>query len=202
MAKLTKFTISPSGDLVYKSNGKLAPEGYTFRKNTVYGKNGRRVGSLSRNLTKTEAAKIAKAEANRNKKKAAAKRKAAGMAKPSQKRPRSPSGAKPREGAKATGIDEAEEFDGTEFPEAEKLVIAEFARRVKAAALSVAPEALKQKILALSDEAIYEGYKQDAYIFEVFFNYHGENDEPHKSDVSVWLYQFVKRIETYMGVSS
>ena len=194
MAKLTKFTISPSGDLVYKSSGKLAPEGYTFRKNTVYGKNGRRVGSLSRNLTKTEAAKIAKAEANRN------KRKAAGMAKPSQKRPRSPSGAKPREGAKVTGIDEAEEFEGTEFPGADKLVIAEFARRVKAAALSVAPEALKQKILALSDEAIYEGYKRDAYIFEVFFFYHGESDEPHKSDVSVWLYQFVKRIETYMGV--
>lgn len=188
MAQLTKFTISPSGDLVYKSNGKLAPEGYTFRKNTVYGKNGRRVGSLSRNLTKTEAAKIAKAET---------KRKAAGMAKPSQKRPRSPSG--PNRGStKAAGIDEAEEFDSTEFPDAEKFVIEEFARRVKAAALSVAPEALKQKILALSDEAIYEGYKQDAYIFEVFFLYHGESDEPHRSDVSVWLYQFVKRIETYI----
>ena len=199
MVKLTKFTISPSGDLVYKSSGKLAPSSYTFRKNTVYGANGRRVGSLSRNLTKTEAAKIAKAEANRNKRKAAAKRKAAGMAKPSQKRPRSPSGAN-RGSTKVTGIDEAEEFEGTEFPEAEKLVIAEFARRVKAAALSVAPEALKQKILALSDEAIYEGYKQDAYIFEVFFFYHGESDEPHRSDVSVWLYQFVKRIETYMGV--
>ena len=200
MAKLTKFTLSPSGDLVYKSTGKLAPSSYTFRKNTVYGANGRRVGSLSRNLTKTEAAKIAKAEANRNKRKAAAKRKAPGMTKPSQKRPRSPSGTKPREGAKVTGIDEAEEFEGTEFPGAEKLVIEEFARRVKAAALSVAPEALKQKILALSDEAIYEGYKQDAYIFEVFFFYHGESDEPHRSDVSVWLYQFVKRIETYMGV--
>lgn len=195
MAKLTKFTISPSGDLVYKTSGKLAPEGYTFRKNTVYGKNGRRVGSLSKNLTKTGAAKIAKAEANRN------KRKAAGMTKPSQKRPRSPSG--PNRGStKAASIDEAEEFEGTEFPGAEKLVIEEFARRVKAAALSVAPEPLKQKILALSDEAIYEGYKQDAYIFEVFFFYHGESEEPHRSDVSVWLYQFVKRIETYMGVSS
>ena len=199
MAKLTKFTISPSGDLVYKSSGKLAPEGYTFRKNTVYGKNGRRVGSLSRNLTRTQAEKVAKAERKRNTR-AKAARKAGEMAKPSQKRPRSPSGTKPREGTKTASIDEAEEFDGTEFPGADKLVIAEFARRVKAAALSVAPEALKQKILALSDEAIYEGYKQDAYIFEVFFFYHGESDEPHRSDVSVWLYQFVKRIETYMGV--
>ena len=201
MAKLTKFTLSPSGDLVYKSTGKLAPEGYTFRKNTVYGKNGRRVGSLSRNLTRTQAEKIAKAERTRNTRKAKAARKAGEMSKPSQKRPRPPSGSKPREGAKtAAGIDEANEFEGTEFPGADKLVIAEFARRVKAAALSVAPEALKQKILALSDEAIYEGYKQDAYIFEVFFFYHGESDEPHRSDVSVWLYQFVKRIETYMGV--
>ena len=201
MVKLTKFTISPSGDLVYKSTGKLAPEGYTFRKNTVYGKNGRRVGSLSRNLTRTQAEKIAKAERSRSTRRAKkAARKAGEMSKPSQKRPRSPSGAKSREGAKTASIDEAEEFDGTEFPGADKLVIAEFARRVKAAALSVAPEALKQKILALSDEAIYEGYKQDAYIFEVFFFYHGESDEPHRSDVSVWLYQFVKRIETYMGL--
>ena len=198
MAKLTKFTLSPSGDLVYKSNGKLAPEGYTFRKNTVYGKNGRRVGSLSRNLTRTQAEKIAKAERNRNARRSKAAKKAGEMAKPSQKRPRSPSG--PNRGStKAAGVAEAEEFDGTEFPDAEKLVIAEFARRVKAAALSVAPESLKQKILALSDEAIYEGYKQDAYIFEVFFFYHGESEEPHRSDVSVWLYQFVKRIETYMA---
>lgn len=200
MPKLTKFTISPSGDLVYKSNGKLAPEGYTFRKNTVYGKNGRRVGSLSRNLTRTQAEKIAKAERNRNVRKAKAAKKAGQMSKPSQKRPRTPSGTN-RKSTKAASIDEAEEFEGTEFPGADKLVITEFARRVKAAALSVAPEALKQKILALSDEAIYEGYKQDAYIFEVFFFYHGESEEPHRSDVSVWLYQFVKRIETYMSVS-
>lgn len=52
--KLTHFTISPSGQLVYKSTGRLAPEGYTFRKNTVYGPNGRRVGSLARILTKKE----------------------------------------------------------------------------------------------------------------------------------------------------
>lgn len=201
MAKLTKFTISPSGDLVYRSTGRLAPSSYTCRKNTVYGANGRRIGSLSRNLTRTQAEKIAKAERNRNVRKSKAARKAGEISKPSQKRPKSPSATKPREGAKAASFDEAEEFEGTEFPGAEKLVIEEFARRVKAAALSVAPEALKQKILALSDEAIYEAYRQDAYIFEVFFFYHGEGEEPHRSDVSVWLYQFVKRIETYTDAS-
>ena len=70
MASLTKFTIGPSGELVYKSTGKLAPSNYTFRKNTVYkvGADGvkRRVGSLSRKLTKTQAAKIAKAAKSRN----------------------------------------------------------------------------------------------------------------------------------------
>lgn len=199
---LTKFTISPSGQLVYKSNGKLAPEGYTFKKNTVYGKNGRRVGSLSRNLTKTQAEKIAKAERSRNARRAKAARKAGEMAKPSPNKPRAPSRAKPWEGGKPLGYAEAEEFEGTEFPEDSEMIIEEFARRVKAAALSVAPKALQQKIIALSKEAIYEAYKQDAFIFETFFDYHSPTDAPHKSDVSVWLYQFVKRIETYMGVSS
>jgi len=202
MASLTKFTISPSGSLVYKSSGKLAPEGYTFKKNTVYGKNGRRVGTLSRNLTKTQAEKIAKAERNRNARKARAARKAGEMAKPSQNKPRKPTRAKPWEGGKPVGLAEAEEFEGTEFPEDSEMIIEEFARRVKAAALSVAPKALQQKIIALSKEAIYEAYKQDAFIFETFFDYHSPTDAPHKSDVSVWLYQFVKRIETYMGVSS
>ena len=204
MASLTKFTISPSGSLVYKSSGKLAPEGYTFKKNTVYGKNGRRVGTLSRNLTKTQAEKIAKAERNRNARRARAARKAGEMAKPSQNRPRGPTKGRERpwEGRRPMGLAEAEEFEGTEFPEEPELIIEEFARRVKAAALSVAPKALQQKIIALSKEAIYEAYKQDAFIFETFFDYHSRTDAPHKSDVSVWLYQFVKRIETYMGVSS
>ncbi len=201
MAALTKFTISPSGSLVYKSSGKLAPEGYTFKKNTVYGKNGRRIGTLSRNLTKTQAEKIAKAERNRNARRARAARKAGEMAKPSQNKPRKPTRAKPWEGGKPVGLAEAEEFEGTEFPEDSEMIIEEFARRVKAAALSVAPKALQQKIIALSKEAIYEAYKQDAFIFETFFDYHSPTDAPHKSDVSVWLYQFVKRIETYMGVS-
>ena len=78
----------------------------------------------------------------------------------------------------------------------------EFAARVRAAAASVAPPALQSKIMALSTEALWRGYEEDAYIFELFFEYHSPVDAPHTSDVSVWLYQFVKRIETYMGVSS
>lgn len=202
MAALTKFTISPSGQLVYKSNGRLAPSSYTFKKNTVYGPNGRRVGSLSRNLTKTQASKIAKAEQNRIKRGKKAQRKVSTP--PKQGKPAKPKDGKPWRKAGPVGYEYEDdmEFEGTEFPEDSPAVIHEFAQRVKDAALSVAPPSLRDKIRALSEKAIYQGYQEDAYIFELFFQYHSPVDSPHKSDVSVWLYQFVKRIETYMGVSA
>ena len=68
-------------------------------------------------------------------------------------------------------------------------------------ALSVAPAALQKKIQALTSAAIWKAYQEDQYIFEIYFQYHQPSDEPHKSDVSVWLYQMVKRIEQYMDVS-
>ena len=198
MAKLTKFTLSPSGDLVYKSTGKLAPEGCTFRKNTVYGKNGRRVGTLSRNLTRAQAEKIAKAERNRNARRAKAARKAGEMAKPPQGKPRKPS--QKIKSSQEYGED-WDAFEDTGFPQPEEAVIEEFAQRVRDCALSVAPAALRKKIEALTSAAIWKAYQEDQYIFEIYFQYHQPSDEPHKSDVSVWLYQFVKRIEQYMDVS-
>lgn len=203
MASLTKFTISPSGDLVYKSTGRLAPSSYTFKKNTVYGPDGRRIGSLSRNLTKTQASKIAKAERNRAKKGQKPKKKVSTP--PKQGKPRQPSQGKKFAGPAAFaeyGEGDWDEFGGTEFPEDSFAVKNEFASRVRAAASSVAPPALQAKIKALSTEALWKGYQEDAYIFELFFQYHSPVDAPHTSDVSVWLYQFVKRIETYMGVGS
>lgn len=202
MAALTKFTISPSGQLVYKSSGRLAPSDYTFKKNTVYGPNGRRIGSLSRNLTKTEAAKIAKAERNRAKKGQKSQRKVSTP--PKQGKPSKPKDGRPWRKARPVGFEYGDdmEFEGTEFPADSPAVIHEFAQRVKDAALSVAPPALRDKIRALSEQALYQGYQEDAYIFELFFQYHSPVDSPHTSDVSVWLYQFVKRIETYMGVKS
>ena len=201
MASLTKFTIGPSGELVYKSTGKLAPSNYTFRKNTVYkvGADGvkRRVGSLSRKLTKTQAAKIAKAAKSRN----ARSRKAA---KPSQGKPRAPSVSKPS-ASTAESMSYGEDWDeitDTEFPEESQAMKEEFANRVRAAAISVAPASLKAKIQALSTEAIYQAYTEDAFIFELYFRYHSDSQAPHTSDVSVWLYQFVNRVEQYMGVST
>ena len=208
MAKLTKFTLSPTGSLVYKSTGRLAPDNYVFRKNTVYkiGEDGvrRRVGSLSRKLTKGEAERIAKAERNRN------KRASRAAAKPSQQKPSKPSKGRPRqkrvsqpsqEGQRVAPYgDDLEDLSDTDFPEAEQMVKEEFARRVRDAALSVAPPWLQARIQALSTEALWEAYQQDAYIFEVYFKYHDPLDPPHKSDVSMWVYQFVTRIEQFMGV--
>ena len=191
MAKLTKFTIGPSGELVYKSTGKLAPEGYTFRKNTVYGKNGRRAGTLSRNLTKTQAERIARAEQSRQRRTGRAAPKL-----PSPDKPR-----KPSQKAKAASQKYGEnwdEFEDTEFPQPQEAVIEEFAQRVRDCALSVAPPALQKKIQALTSAAIWKAYQEDQYIFEIYFQYHQPEDQPHKSDVSVWLYQMVKRIEQYM----
>ena len=201
MASLTKFTIGPSGELVYKSTGKLAPSNYTFRKNTVYkvGADGvkRRVGSLSRKLTKTQAAKIAKAAKSRN----ARSRKAA---KPSQGKPRAPSVSKPSASAATESMAYGEDWDeitDTEFPEESQAMKEEFAARVRLAASSVAPASLKAKIQALTTEAIYQAYTEDAFIFELYFRYHHADEAPHTSDVSVWLYQFVNRVEQYMGVA-
>ena len=201
MASLTKFTIGPSGELVYKSTGKLAPSNYTFRKNTVYkvGADGvkRRVGSLSRKLTKTQAAKIAKAAKSRN----ARSRKAA---KPSQGKPRAPSVSKPSASAAAESMAYGEDWDeitDTEFPEESQVTKEEFAARVRLAAASVAPPSLQAKIRALSTDAIYQAYTEDAFIFELYFRYHSAYDAPHRSDVSVWLYQFVNRVQQYMGVA-
>ena len=194
MARLTKFTLSPSGELVYRSTGKKAPAGYSFRKNTVYNKSGRRIGSLARSITKTEAKRIARAEQSRQRR--------TGRAAPeqaSQGRPRKPS-QKAKAGSQKYG-ENWDEFEDSEFPQPEEAVIEEFAQRVRDCALSVAPAALQKKIQALTSAAIWKAYQEDQYIFEIYFQYHQPSDEPHKSDVSVWLYQMVKRIEQYMGVS-
>ena len=68
MAKLTSFTFSSNGSLVYRNTGALAPERYYVKGSSVYNsETGRRVGyaKQSRNLTQAERNKIAKAEKSR-----------------------------------------------------------------------------------------------------------------------------------------
>ena len=198
MPKLTKFTISPSGDLVYRSTGKLAPSNYIFRKNTVYkvGEDGvrRRVGSLSRKITKKEAERIANAERTRKRRSATARK---APAKPSKNKPKKPSRTAPQ--TMQYGED-WKGFEDSDFPDYSQDVKEEFAQRVRDAASSVAPPWLQQRIQALSTEALWQAYLEDQYIFETYFKYHAPGNAPTKSNISLWVYQFVLRIEQYMGV--
>lgn len=185
---------------MYKTTGKLAPSNYIFRKNTVYkvGEDGvrRRVGTLSRKLTRSEAERIAKAERNRNRRKAA---KAKQPSRPSKGKPKAPSQTKQRDTMQYG--EDWDSFDSSDFPEYSEDVKEEFAQRVRDAALSVAPPWLQDRIRALSSNALWQAWLQDQYIFETYFKYHSPLDPPHRSNISLWVYQFVLRIEQYMGVS-
>lgn len=64
MAKFVKFGLSPSGELVYRSTGRLAPSDYTVRGSTVYGRDGRKVGQIGKG-TKAEQTKIRHAQTRR-----------------------------------------------------------------------------------------------------------------------------------------
>ena len=147
---------------------------------------------------RAEAEKIARAERSRNARlrRAAAK----GPGRPSRPKTGRPSRPKKTAGAQAYG-DDWSEFQDEDFPEYTEAVKEEFAQRVRDAAASVAPPALQSRIRRLSTEALWKAYEEDQYIFEVYFQYHQPWDTPHTSDISVWLYQVVRRIEQYMGVS-
>lgn len=199
MAALTKFTLSPSGKLVYRSTGRLAPEGYTYRKNTVYGPDGRRIGSFARKIDRKTASKIAKAEINRTRR---------GQTKPKAPRP-------PKKDAKITRsrgsqfLETSDSWEDAKFYnndfwswEDAEAIKEEFAARVKAAALSVAPDWLQKRIRAFSTEAIWQAYQEDAFVFEKYFEYHSPAEAPHKSNISMWLYQFVQRVENFMGTGA
>ena len=64
MAKFTKFGLTSSGELVYRSTGKLAPSDYSVRGSTVYGRDGRKVGQIGKG-TKTEQTRIRRAQTRR-----------------------------------------------------------------------------------------------------------------------------------------
>ena len=64
MAKFVKFGLTSSGELVYRSTGRLAPSDYTIRGSTVYGRDGRKVGQIGKG-TKTEQTRIRRAQTRR-----------------------------------------------------------------------------------------------------------------------------------------
>jgi len=93
MAKLTSFTFTPGGTLVYRKSGQIAPEKYYVKGSSVYNsETGRRVGYARqwKNLTPSEQRKVESAEKSRT-------RQYRRRYQPWDKgKPRKPSGAKPR----------------------------------------------------------------------------------------------------------
>lgn len=68
MAKLTSFTFTPGGTLVYRKSGQIAPEKYYTKGSSVYSsETGRRVGYAKqfKNLTPSERMKVESAERSR-----------------------------------------------------------------------------------------------------------------------------------------
>ena len=68
MTKLTSFTFTSNGTLVYRSSGAIAPESYYVQGSSVYNsKTGRRVGYAKKydNLTTSEKNKVISAERTR-----------------------------------------------------------------------------------------------------------------------------------------
>lgn len=64
MAKLTKFSYNSAGQLAYRNTGALAPADYTVRGSTVYGRDGRRIGTVGKG-TAAQRAKVERAARNR-----------------------------------------------------------------------------------------------------------------------------------------
>lgn len=64
MAKFVKFGLTSSGELVYRTTGKLAPSDYTVRGRTVYGRDGRKIGNIGKG-TSAEQTKIRRAQTRR-----------------------------------------------------------------------------------------------------------------------------------------
>lgn len=159
MAKFIKFAYNQYGSLVYRSTGKLAEEGYTVRGNTVYGKNGRKIGNVGKG-TATEQKRI----------------KRVGEARVRSLRRQKVSETKgrftfnklrvAREKAQAAGIpmqapvitaDEAKKFGQS-------------VRHMSLLSQKLDP-ATYEKIKAMDDRKLLQLYKENEMVFEVYFEY-------------------------------
>ena len=67
MAKYIKFTIDNGGNLVYRNTGKYFMKKYTVKGHTVYGSNGRKIGTIGKPDAK-QRKRIETAKRNREKK--------------------------------------------------------------------------------------------------------------------------------------
>lgn len=204
MAKLTKFSINPSGELVYSKTGAKARGNFEIKGSNVY-KNGRRYGTISKSRidrkTKT-ALKKAKEKEKRSRQKARSKAKKKVSKKPTKKRI-----AEKKQPEKAVVVLEGESFEetlgNTEFSDEEREYDQAFAdsfgEMVKGAMHKDLPQWLKSRIQALDNNAILEAYKKNQYVFEVYFQYNPDGSLKSADNSARWVLSWVEQIEK-MGV--
>lgn len=194
MAKNILFSFNPQGQLAYRKTGRIAPSSYHVgtgsRASTVYGPDGRKVGTVSRTIPD------AKTKRARQKAKTKAKAKAKTAPKAEKKK------AKPKEAKKisaATAEDELlrkiekAEFTTTEDPEKSEKVIEEFADSVRHTLEDCLPEKLVPLVWQLQDRQIWAAYQANVFAFEVFFLYSGKSEEDAERTAR-WVLGLIQRI--------
>ena len=161
MAKFRLFGFNQYGELVYRKTGRAAPSTYTVRGNTVYGKDGRKIGNVGKG-TKAQQHTMRKAAT------AGGRHEVTGVSK--KKRFSFNNIRKAREKAKQT-VGRLQLVTPAATADQKK----KFAKSVKSMALlSVEQDPkIQMKIDMMSDEKIWELYQDNEMIFDVYFDYGG-----------------------------
>lgn len=162
MAKYTLFGWNQYGELAYRKTGQTVSKNYTVRGNTVYGEDGRKVGTVGKG-TAAQQRRIRNAASSGGRKAA-----------------RTPGRFSFRNISKARR--KALRTPGVKLvtPMPTKDEIRNFGRSVKNMALysQETDPTITQKIRAMKDENIMTLYREQEMIFDVYFDYGGIKDDP------------------------
>ena len=165
MSKFKLFGFNQYGELVYRKTGRAAPSSYTVRGNTVYGKDGRKIGNVGKG-TKAQQQTMRKAAT------AGGRREISGVSK--KKRFSFNNIRKAREKAKQT-VGRLQLVTPAATADQKK----KFAKSVKKMALlSVEKDpSIQLKIDQMSDDKLWELYQENEMIFDVYFDYGGVSND-------------------------
>ena len=164
MAKFRLFGFNQYGELVYRKTGRAAPSSYTVRGNTVYGKDGRKIGNVGKGT---------KAQQQTMRKAATAGGRSPVKLDTGKKRFSFNNIRKAREKAlKTTG--KLQLVTPTATPNQK----ANFGKSVRnMAKLSIGEDpTLAQKINQMDDEKLWQLYQDQEMILDVYFDYGGVSD--------------------------
>ena len=164
MSKFRLFGFNQYGELVYRKTGRAAPSSYTVRGNTVYGKDGRKIGNVGKG-TKAQQQTMRKAAT------AGGRKEVKGVSK--KKRFSFNNIRKAREKAKQM-VGRLQLVTPAATPKQK----ANFGKSVRnMAKLSIGQDPmLAAKINMMDDEKLWQMYQDNEMIFDVYFDYGGVSD--------------------------